>query len=179
MSDHFLDETGVKTEADAMRETLKSALQQRQNTVYARAERGNERTEFRSEFAKLIRSESRRYVLPILVSDDHHCEAVRRISDTLSSRFGNILKDGRLRYGTAQKALNLYLKFLWRLGTVTTPPHCPVDGTVLKAASINGSWTRSDSEKEYAGWINSLKAKAAGRSLAEWEYSIWRPTTNA
>jgi hypothetical protein len=175
MGDHFLDETGVKTEADAMRETLKSALQQRQNTVYTRAERGNERMEFRSEFAKLIRSESQSYIAPIPVSDEHHCEAVRRISYTLSGRFGNILKDGRLRYGTAQKAFNLYLKFLWRLGKIATPPHCPVDGTVLKAAGINGSWTSSDSEEEYTGWISSLRIKAAGRSLAEWEYSIWHP----
>ena len=174
-SDHFLDQTGVRTEADAMRETLKSSLQQRQNTVYARPERGNERAEFRSEFARLIRNECRRYVLPIPVPDDQHCEAIRRISDTLSSRFGIIFKDGRLQYGTTQKALNLYLKFLWRLGKVSPPPHCPVDGQVLRAAGIIGSWTHSDSEKEYAGWIKSLRAHAAGRSLAEWEYSIWRP----
>src|SRR5260370_20152791 len=112
MGDRFLEETGVETEADAMRETVKSALQQRQNTVYARAEIGNERTEFRSELAKLIRSESQRYALPIPVSDVQHCEAIRRISDTLSRRFGKILKDGRLRYGTPKKAFNLCSQFL-------------------------------------------------------------------
>jgi hypothetical protein len=177
MNDPFLEQTGVKTEEDAMKETLKSALQQRRNKVYARDEVGNERREFRSELAKLIREESRRYTQA--VSDDQHYEPIRRISDTLSRRFGTILKDGRLRYGTSQKALNLYLKFLWRLGALQggVPPHCPVDRTVLDEVGVGGSWTGSDSETEYVGWINEIKKHAKSRSVAEWEYQVWRPAT--
>jgi len=74
------------------------------------------------------------------VSDAEHFEAIGRIAQTLSARHGSILKGGRFRYGTAQKAFNLYLKFLWRLGQIPTPPHCPVDGIVLSAAGIEGSW---------------------------------------
>ncbi len=174
VNDPFLELTGVKTEADAVREALKSALQQRQNKVYARDEVGSERTEFRSELARLIREESKVYAQPNqLISDVQHCEAIQRISDTLSRRFGNILMGGRMRYGTSQKALNLYLKFLWRLGKSGIPPHCPVDGNVLEAAGIIGSWTKSDSEKEYLGWINDIRRKAARLSLAEWEYTVW------
>ena len=174
MSDPFLEVTGVKTEADAMRESLKSTLQQRQNKVYARNEAGNERTAFRSELARFIREESQNYAQPNQpISDIQHCETIRRISDTLSHRFGNILKGGRMRYGTSQKALNLYLKFLWRLGKVAVPPHCPVDSNVLEAAGISGSRTWSDSEKEYMGWIDSFRRKAGTRSLAEWEYAVW------
>jgi hypothetical protein len=144
VSDPFLEVTGVNTEEDAMRETLKSALQQRQNKVYARDEVGSERKAFRSELARLIREESQRYTQPNQpMSDIQHCGNIRRISDTLSHSFGNILKGGRMRYGTSQKALNLYLKFLWRLGKAATPPHCPVDSNVLEAAGIIGSWTRS------------------------------------
>jgi len=174
VNDRFLEVTGMKTEADAMREARNSALQQRQNKVYARDEMGSERTEFRFELARLIREESKVYAQPDqLISDVQHCEAIRTISDTLSRTFGDILMGGRMRYGTSQKALNLYLKFLWRLGKSGVPPHCPVDGNVLEAAGIIGSWTKSDSEKEYFGWINDIRKKTARLSLAEWEYKVW------
>jgi hypothetical protein len=52
MSDPFLTATRVSTEQGAMTETLKAALQQRQNKVYARDEVGNERLTFRLELAR-------------------------------------------------------------------------------------------------------------------------------
>ncbi len=176
MADLFLEQTGVRNEYVAMRESLKSALSQRKNRVYSREEVGNEREDFRGEFSRLIRAESQRYTQA--VSDADHYAAIRRISDTLSAKFTPILKDGRLRYGTSQKAFNLYLKYLWRLGKIVTPPHCPVDRQVLAAGGIDGKWTASDSEKEYIYWINSLRWKAKPLCLAEWEYQIWSPETD-
>jgi hypothetical protein len=176
MSDPFLTVTRVSTEQGAMTETLKAALQQRQNKVYSRDEVGNERLTFRVELARMMREESRRYNQPNLpVSDDEHCAAIRRISESLSTRYRQILKDGRFRYGTAQKSFNLYLKFLWRLGALGEgkPPHCPVDGIVLNTAGLTGSWTWSDDEQEYRRWINEIRKKAAPRSLADWEYETW------
>lgn len=176
MSDPFLTVTRVSTEQGAMTETLKAALQQRQNKVYSRDEVGDERLTFRRELARMMREESPRYKQQNLpVSDDEHCTAIRRISDRLSARFGEILKDGRFRYGTAQKAFNLYLKFLWRLGALGEgkPPHCPVDGIVLKTAGLIGSWTWSDDEQEYRRWINEIRKKAAPRTLSDWEYEMW------
>ena len=174
MHDPFLEETGVSNETSAMRETIRSALQQRQNKVYSRDEVGNERDGFRSELRKLVSVAARRYTQP--VSDADHQAAIRGISETLSAEFSSILKDRRLRYGTAQKAFNLYLKFLWRLGRIAIPPHCPVDGIVLKAGDIKGKWTHSDSEAEYTDWIKILRQKANPRSLAEWEYQLWSAT---
>jgi hypothetical protein len=176
MSDPFLTVTRVSTEQGAMTETLKAALQQRQNKVYSRDEVGNERLTFRLELARMMREESRRYKQRNLpVSDDEHRAAIRRISDSISAGFGGILKAGRLRYGTSQKAFNLYLKFLWRLGALGDgqPPHCPVDGIVLNTAGLTGSWTWSDDEQEYQRWINQIRKKAAPRTLADWEYETW------
>jgi hypothetical protein len=176
MSDLFLSVTKVNTEEAAMMETLKGALQQRQNKVYARDEVGNERLTFRLELARMMREESKRYLQRDQpVSDDEHCAAIRRISDILAARFGEILKGGRFRYGTSQKAFNLYLKFLWRLGALRDgqPPHCPVDGIVLNTAGLTGSWTWSDDEQEYRHWINEIRKKAAPRNLADWEYETW------
>jgi len=176
MNDPFLIVTRVSTEQGAMTETLKAALQQRQNKVYSRDEVGNERLTFRLELARMMREESLRYKQPSLpVSDDKHCAAIRRISESLSTRYRQILKDGRFRYGTAQKAFNLYLKFLWRLGALGEgkPPHCPVDGIVLGAAKLVGSWTWSDDEQEYRHWIDEISKQAVPRTLSDWEYETW------
>ena len=177
MSDPFLIATGVRGEQGAMTESLKSALQQRQNTVYSRPEFGDERTRFRNALAQVIRSEAARYRQPSRVLDAVHCEAIRRISDGLSIRFGHIfLTKRRFRYGTAQKAFNLYLKFLWRLGALGAgkPPHCPVDGIVLASAGLFGKWTHSDDQQEYERWIDGIRKVALPLDLPEWEYGIWQ-----
>jgi len=176
MNDPFLEAVGVNTEQVAMNESIKAAVQQRQNRVYSREEVGDERSRFRAEWARLIRDESKRYLKPsfsVMPSDAEHCQAIQRISDSLSARFGECLVNGRLRFGTSQKALNLYLKFVWRLGIAVAPPHCPVDGIVLSAAGIEGSWTRCDSEREYMDWIIWIREKARPLSLAEWEHQVW------
>jgi hypothetical protein len=171
-ADRFLEADGVKTEEDAMRWSLNAAVQQRAGGKVYRNDEG--RPEFRSDWAKLIREESQPYSQPTQpVSDVQHCAAIRRISDTLSLRFGASLIDGRLRYGTSQKAFNLYLKCLWRMRKAATPPHCPVDRIVLSAAGIDGAWTKCDSEEQYVEWINKLRRKAMPLCLAEWEYQVW------
>jgi hypothetical protein len=169
MKDPFLEATGVKTEASATSNAISSALQRNKTYKDGFSDEGRER--FRAELAKLIRSEAQRYML--LVPDIQHCEAIRRISAALSQRFGASLVNGRLKYGTAQKAFNLYLKFLWRLGKAATPPHCPVDSIVLAEAGIDGAWTKCDSENQYLEWINKLKLRANPLGLAEWEYQVW------
>lgn len=137
MIDRFLEVTRVTTEQSAMSNAIQAALQR--NKTYRDDLDDDMRTKLRAEWARIIRDETKHYTLS--VSDLQHCEAVRRISDELSTRFAQFLSNGRLRYGTSQKALNLYLKFLWRLDKVVTPPHCPVDASVLQAGGIDGSWT--------------------------------------
>ena len=177
MSDPFLVVTGVRDEQGAMTESLKAALQQRQNTVYSRPEFGDERSRFRGVLAQMIRSEAARYKQPSRVPDAEHCEAIRRISDGLSARYGQIfLTNCRFRYGTAQKAFNLYLKFLWRLGSLGSgkPPHCPCDGIVLSAAGIVGKWTHSDDQQEYMRWIEVIRKIASPLDMSDWEYQLWQ-----
>lgn len=176
MNDPFLAADGVKTETDAMRMSLVGALQR--NRTYRHGSPQRTRMEFRDEWARLIRDESRLYSHAAQpVSDGEHCLAIERISNGLLPRFAQFLINGRLRFGTSQKAFNLYLKYIWRLNIDTRPPppHCPVDGIVLAAAGISGSWTKCDSVQEYMSWIDRLRmeAKAKSQSLAEWEYQVW------
>jgi hypothetical protein len=46
------------------------------------------------------------------------------------------------KYGVAQKLLNLFLKYLWCLGTIAEPPHCPVDRIIIgKTCYKDKNWT--------------------------------------
>ena len=170
MKDLFLKVDGVSTEEQAVLWSINAALQR--NKVYKNDYSNEFRMRFHNEWAKLIRKESEPYrqqgSQP--ASDERHCAAIGRISDELSNTFGEYLSGGRLRFGTSQKAFNCYLKYLWALKIAPMPPHCPIDSVVLTRASIEGSWTKSDSQKEYMGWINQIRKQV---SLAEWENEVW------
>ena len=170
MNDPFLQATGVSNEASAMTNAIASAFGR--NRIYEGIVDDETRTRLRCAIANLMRAEARAYTQA--VSDEEHCAAVRRIAASVSQQFGCYLAGGRFRYGTSQKAFNLYLKFLWRLGQILPPPHCPVDRVVLTKGGIEAAWTRSDSEQDYKCWINRLRWQARPLSLAEWEYKIWQ-----
>ena len=169
-NDRFLSVAKVSTESAAMRHSITAAVQR--NKVYRDEANEQLRAQFRSAWESVMRHEARMY--GSFVSDDEHCEAIRRVSESMSEAYPHILFGGRLRYGTAQKAFNVYLKYLWRLGQIPSPPHCPVDREVLQKAGIEATWTTSDSEEEYRRWIAALRSKANPLSLAEWEYQEWQ-----
>lgn len=171
MTDHFLEVTKVKIEEDAIRSAIQAALQR--NRTYESSGNDKERSRFRIKLAECLRSKAKPYESD--VSDSEHYKTIQRISCSMSKEFPKLLIDGRLRYGTAQKAFNLYLKFPWRLGQAAVPPHCPVDRIVLSQAGINGAWTKCKCEDEYREWIRKLTmaAKNCGLCLAEWEYKVW------
>jgi hypothetical protein len=170
MNSPFLEAMDVKSTERVMKESLSSALGR--NPTYSGEEVGNERVQFRTEWAKLIREESERYTE--LVGDVAHCQAISRISKALSDKFCNILLGGQLRYGTSQKAFNLYLKYIWHLESRSVPPpHCPVDHVMLELVGVGAAWTRCNSVAEYMSWVQRLRAKAHPLPLALWEDRVW------
>jgi hypothetical protein len=149
--------------------SINAALQR--NKVYKSEEHYDQREELRKQWATLLSKEAQAYESPEQpISDEQHCSAIARIADTLSAQFGEILAGGRLRFGTSQKALNLFLKYLWALNAIQMPPHCPIDSVVLERAGIDGSWTRCDSAEEYMSWINEIRKRL---TLTEWEIDVW------
>lgn len=109
------------------------------------------------------------------ISDDVHIANIKAI---ISGNANDILDGGRLKFGTVQKLLNLYLKYMWCIGKLEhIPPHCPVDSIILdKSTSFrNAKWTKLDCEKEYMLYVEDLRevARAKGIHLAEWELEIF------
>ena len=109
------------------------------------------------------------------VSESDHVANIAALADGLSTDFATSLADGRFRIGPAQKALNLYLKYLWCAGFIPRPPHCPVDAIVLRAAKAPAEilWSKMDSTAGYLDAIAHLRKEASSMALAEWELQAW------
>jgi len=127
---HFVQAVAkVATDEQAARNAIIAAFQH--NPTYVSS--NTDGSKFRLVLSIQIRSYLPRY--NEAVSDEEHCQVIKQISDSMSNEFQSILRDGRLRIGTVQKALNLYLKTAWCMGLISTaPPHCPVDGIILRKA---------------------------------------------
>jgi hypothetical protein len=109
------------------------------------------------------------YSIP--VPNETHLANIVDLSDELSAQFRGCLREGRFRIGIAQKALNLYLKYLWCLGQIPLPPHCPFDSRVIsRLPACRGlNWIDIDDIKLYMQLVKVAKNTAGERSLAEWE----------
>jgi len=103
------------------------------------------------------------------VKEAEHVGNIRQFPAGLPAALAHKLSGVRLRFGVAQKVVNLYLKYMWVAGHIGKPPHCPIDGLIAQKARINYRWTTSNSEADYLQAVAALRARAAGQELADWE----------
>jgi len=111
-----------------------------------------------------------KYKVP--VSEAEHRANLSALGKRVTEKCGSFLEGEHLRRGAAQKAFNLYLKFLWCACRIPTPPHCTIDSTVigkLPSECQNCAWTQIDSEEEYLKIIEAARQVAGSEPLAEWE----------
>jgi|GEM_PF-320733 len=141
--------------------------------TYLESASEQDKTRFRNALRLKIDEISESY--RTATSEQDHILNVIKLSDELSAQFPNCLVQGRFRIGIAQKALNLYLKYLWCLGLIPVPPHCPFDSVVIKhlPGCRDLNWTSIDSVEEYKRLVNAATQAANGKAIAEWEIKIW------
>jgi hypothetical protein len=105
-------------------------------------------------------------------------EATHERNISLLSAYGTdegktILGPQGYKIGVAQKLLNLQLKYLWCLGLIAEPPHCPIDRVVIAKSALRDevAWTQITEIETYRRVIRALKplADQMGQSLACWE----------
>ena len=109
------------------------------------------------------------------VTEEQHIDNLKKLKENMTTEFKDILFGNRFRVGIAQKALNLYLKYLWCLGKITEPPHCPFDSIIISEIHRNDKYTEMDSIDEYKSLVESAKqaANKESLSLANWELNKW------
>jgi hypothetical protein len=140
------------------------------------------RQDLRKRLARQLRESAAQYFRP--VSDHEHELNIQKISDHLTSEFRGtgLLLGNKFRIGIAQKALNLYLKYLWCLEKIPTPPHCPFDDRIIaKLRSLTEQqkqglqWTKLDSLDGYQTLVKAARNEIGSKaSLAEWEPEEWK-----
>ena len=134
-------------------------------------------------FRKGLREEldhvSRRY--SCTVKEQEHFANIKELSYRLSDQFSHCLRAGRFRIGIAQKALNLYLKYLWCIDLIPIPPHCPFDSIVISYLSNCNdlSWTSVDTIEDYKKLVAAGRKKADWEPLAKWELEVWTKSVQA
>ena len=127
--------------------TLQATLQH--SKTYKKGVSNKNKMEFQRDLKLRLEHYSRKYSNS--VSEDQHIENIEILAKEVSDAFADSLDRGIFRIGSAQKALNLYLKYLWTIGRIITPPHCPVDSVVINRLppSKRRKWTRMNKIQEY------------------------------
>jgi hypothetical protein len=141
--------------------------------TYSKSVSEQDKSLFRIALREKLREIGDKYISPI--PEEEHLSNIKKIADGLTSNFSHCLKNRRFRIGIAQKALNLYLKYLWCVGLIPMPPHCPFDSIIIghlpECKDLN--WTANDSINDYQKLVNAARKKTDGKPIAEWELEIW------
>ena len=132
----------------------------------------SQRAAFKAALRRKLEAVGERYRK--LVEDEEHIAAIERLARELSTEFKDCLHRGRFRIGSAQKALNLHLKYLWCVETTRPcPPHCPFDSIIIDRLGLSESvrWTALDDISIYRQLVDRARSLAAakGQTIAEWE----------
>jgi hypothetical protein len=167
----FLDDVDVHDECDALKNTIKASFGR--NKIYNDQANPIKRRELGKALKAELQKISAQY--DNAVGEEAHCKNIEGLANTITKQFGDNLNDERFKIGTAQKALNLHLKFRWCLGKQKMPPpHCPLDSRILKKAGIYKPWTKLNCIETYKSWIKKLKDRASPESLPAWELDNWK-----
>jgi len=108
----------------------------------------------------------------IKVEEEQHYKHIDDLIVRGNSARNQVLGELGYKYGIAQKLLNLLLKYLWCLGTIAEPPHCPVDRIIIGETRYHDrNWTDIVRRSQYQEIIEDIRrlANLMGTSIAVWE----------
>ena len=124
------------------------------------------KTKFKQELKEDLESFiAEQYFQPC--SEEQHLKNITKLSEH-TKEYSGLLKGGQLNIGVSQKVLNLFLKYVWCLKLIPTPPHFPVDRSIQvilnKQAKDLGlattplqAWTQIQSLDDYLKIIELAK----------------------
>ncbi len=154
------------------------AATMQRNRVYADGGTEADRSDFRVALRNQLDLVTSGY--STYVDGPKHEENISLIADALSRSHARVLVAGRFRIGTAQKALNLWLKYLWCSNFLPSePPHCPFDRIIIQnhlpPTTHHINWTTLDNMQDYRLLCDEAKKKAEAKSLsiAQWELEAY------
>lgn len=159
--------------------SIKAAVTLRAEDFYKKNVQESEKSKLRKDFAEAIIKAAQKIISSKANQTKTLIKAINGIKKTLKTH-KKILAEGQPSFGVAQKALNLFLKYLWCLDipNISQPPlHCPVDSQVLD--EIKDEYRKEQkpwfhfSQKDYEIAIGKIQNKIKPESCAEWELRKW------
>jgi hypothetical protein len=140
--------------------------------VYKKEANEKDKADFKKALKSLIVFIAKKYQTN--VSEQEHIENIHKIKNLEHAS----LNFQHLNFGVSQKLLNLYLKYLWCIDSIPTPPHFPVDRIIQEKLFKKNlsNWTEMKDEKPYLLIIEKAKEKAMQeniKSIAELELKIF------
>ena len=139
----------------------------------------------RKKFRQYVSAYCEKYLLHQYKTDEvsaaDHCKNIGKLQSHVNHEYPykKVLYGSHFNIGVAQKLLNLQLKYLWCMGEIKTPPHCPVDSIILKKIKLKDrcNWTKIDSILRYEKVIKAITEQAIKdgyKNIAEWELCKYR-----
>lgn len=179
MEDTFLPHALRDCMPDSRWQTTRAVFKDEPTESEKRASFKQKREQFGPALQEELRKLARSYEKP--VEGEQHIQTIRGLAERLSKDFAEVLNDDILVFGIAQKALNVYLKYLWCAdSSKVNPPHCPFDYDIISTLKLKPRtehrWTFCDSEDDYREWVRAAwdtTKKKGYSSLAEWEVVEW------
>ena len=148
--------------------TIAGAFQR--NHIYKDSIDNKTKANFRNYIESLLEQIKIKYAET--VSEKSHLANLDKLKRDVENQYRNILFNSAISFGTIQKLLNLYLKYMWTCGFIKEePPHCPIDKNILKKIKDHKTnWTKMD-KIGYCKAIKKIKKKAFEEqlSIAGWE----------
>ncbi len=145
------------------------------NKIYGKKNKNENRNSFRMElknFAKEMILEN--YVKLNDMSNKKHIKNITKLQYKAMEFAEKNNVNLKYNVGTAQKFLNLLLKYFWCAGFIPRPPHCPIDSRVLKEyTNINENWTEIIDDKKYMEIIDIISSKVKN-NIAIWELDTFK-----
>ncbi len=147
--------------------------------VYADGVADPDRRVFQRRLQQQLEASALRYKDP--QDDANHVAQIEQLATSLSSECRGVLRGGRFRIGPAQKALNLFLKYLWCAGEIGPPPHCPFDYRIIQRLKLSQriNWTDLDDSATYMALVKAARAQAAPLALPDWELQTYNTVSEA
>ncbi|MEK6699945.1 MAG: hypothetical protein AABZ10_13000 [Nitrospirota bacterium] len=114
-----------------------------------------------------------------------YCDEVASLKTHLNNKHSTVLSGGNVKIGVCQKAITLYLKYLWLLGDNSKKPiYATLDRGIMHLAGVSNppNWTALDDIQEYERVEKEIDkfAKSQGwESGSAWEAETWTDEEDA
>lgn len=166
--------------------TINASLMTR-NKAFPIYNSNNFKSTTKNDFTKDIKLNLLKYLNDFKSLDEiGHIARIEELSNYLSIKYCEILYNGRFRIGISQKLVNLFSKYMWVIGKIDKPYHCPIDSVIklklltefnkLEHRDIElDDWTKLDNINDYKIYIKFISeiSEKSNLSIAEWELENW------